>query len=110
LSDFWQNEVAKRTPNLALQPVADYYRREFARANVAANERIARTEIWYGFAINRAPGEPSDDRTRLVREATLDQYAEGPSRCLTCPIPRPGTGTTRDEGPIQWALIMARDE
>lgn len=107
MSDFWQSELAHRSPNAALDPVATYYSQQFART-LSANAHLLRTEIWYGTAGNRAPGEAPDERSRLAREATLDEYAKGPERCLTCPTPRPTLGAVQQESAIQWSLLVVR--
>lgn len=80
------------------------YRNQYREGYLKAGEKIVRTEVWRGEAPNRPAGEPGDERTLQSREATLDQFLEGPVTCLLCVADRPDPGARDKEVDILWVL------
>jgi hypothetical protein len=61
-----------------LAPIARYFARRFQRDVLRPDERVVRTEIWYGVAPMPRPGELPDSRRVEDRQALLRRYYEGP--------------------------------
>ena len=88
----------------ALAPVARYYGRRFARRALQPEERLIRTEVWYGSAPIRAPGSLPDQAVIDARWEVLRKYYEGP---VEDHFGRPvvsGYYTTEREADIVWVL------
>jgi hypothetical protein len=80
------------------------YRNQYRERYLKAGEKIVRTEVWRGEAADRPAGEPGDERTLEIREATLDQFLEGPVTCHMCSAERPEPGSSGKEADILWVL------
>jgi hypothetical protein len=61
-----------------LAPIGRYFARRFQREALKADERILRTEIWYGVAPMPPPGGTLDRSETEARARVLWNYYEGP--------------------------------
>ncbi len=88
----------------ALAPIARYFSRRFAATGLLPEERILRTEVWYGTALITPVGEMSTPAARDARRATLAAYYGGAveERFAVPPYPPYNAGET--EADIQWVL------
>jgi hypothetical protein len=94
---------ADRLP-FSLAALVREYRNQYRERYLKPGENIARTEVWRGEAPDRPAGEPGDESMMRTREATLDQFLEGPVTCLLCSAERPDPGATIKEVDIVWSL------
>ena len=61
-----------------LAPIGRYFARRFEREALRADERILRTEVWYGFVPMPAPRVTPNRATTEARLAVLRLYYQGP--------------------------------
>lgn len=87
-----------------LAPVARYYARRFVRVALQPEERLIRTEVWYGSAPIPAPGSISDRTATDARWEVLRKYYEGPVEDHFGRPVVPGYYTAEKEADIVWIL------
>jgi hypothetical protein len=61
-----------------LAPIGRYFARRFQKEVLRSDERIVRTEIWYGTVPMPLPGALPDPARLEEREAALQRYYDGP--------------------------------
>ena len=100
--------IAPDTPTSALPdelaPIARYYARQFGRRYLLPNERVIRTEVWYGRAANAAPGASLDSSAHAARMNALFEYYDGPVEDRVLVPPYPPYHATERQGDLQWLL------
>lgn len=87
-----------------LTPIARYFGRRFARANLLPVERVVRTEVWYGVAPNPSPGTELGSEEQRLRVAVLRDYYAGPVQERGTIRGYPSSGATEHEADITWVL------
>lgn len=86
-----------------LEPLTKYFRNRLAREYLNSDERVLRTEVWYGQVPIPPPGQRSTAQQRESRISTLERYWYGASEVTTAPsAAKPGT--LQREDPIIWRL------
>jgi hypothetical protein len=87
-----------------LVPIARYFARRFQRNHLTAQERILRTDVWYGTAATPPRGSQMEPGARDARLEILRTYYEGPiENHLPAPDYPPYFAVER-EGDISWVL------
>jgi hypothetical protein len=85
-------------------PIARYFARRFTSEALRDDERILRTEVWYGIAPMPSPGETADDLQTAARLDVLSQYYGGPvENHLGRPV-IPPYHAAEQEASITWFL------
>ena len=87
-----------------IAPIGRYFARRFQREALKADERILRTEIWYGEAPMPVPGQALDSMQVEARRAVLLQYYQGPVENYLGPQVYPPYGSNQAEADIRWHL------
>jgi len=87
-----------------IAPIARYFARRFQRDSLTSDERVVRTEIWYGIAPMPIPGELSDARTVDKRRTVLGEYYRGPVENHLIAPSYPQYHIVEVEADIQWYL------
>jgi hypothetical protein len=86
-----------------LQPLARYFRNRFERDDLNADERVIRTDVWFGQAPIPPPGERLTSEQRESRLAALATYWHGASE-ITAASTAPKPGALQREDAIVWRL------
>jgi hypothetical protein len=87
-----------------IAPIARYFARRFQHDALTPDERILRTEIWYGISSIPPPGESLDPNRLAARRSLLRKYYEGPiENHFGTPV-YPAYRSTEDEADIRWFL------
>ena len=86
-----------------LAPIARYFARRFQRQTLRPDERIVRTEIWYGIARMTPPRTPPNAAQVDARMQTLYEYYNGPIQDHHRPE-YPDYYAAQREGEIEWIL------
>jgi hypothetical protein len=87
-----------------LAPLARFYAGRFEARFVSARERLLRTEVWRGVAMNPRLGEAGSPDAMLARRAALLEYYQGPVEVrFNLPKRAPYHAADRD-GDIEWLL------
>jgi hypothetical protein len=95
-------EENNQPPPRDLQPLVRYFRNRFERDYLKADERIVRTDVWYGQAAIPPPGARLTPEQRESRLAALATYWHGASE-IPASIPlKPGA--LQREDAIVWRL------
>jgi hypothetical protein len=85
-----------------LAPIGRYFGQRFQRAYLRPNERIVRTEIWYGTVPNPKRGSPST--TPAARVAAINAYHSAPVESPRGIVDYPPYHAREKELDIQWVL------
>jgi hypothetical protein len=86
-----------------LQTLAKYFRNRFERDYLKADERVVRTDVWFGQAAIPPPGERLTQEQRESRLAVLATYWQGATELIASSIP-PTPGALQREDAIVWRL------
>jgi len=87
-----------------LAPIGRYFARRFERDVLQPDERVLRTEIWYGVAPMPPPGATLDRPVTEARLSVLRGYYEGPVQDHFGRPVYPGYHSTEGEADIFWVL------
>jgi hypothetical protein len=87
-----------------LAPIVRYYARQFAERSLGPNERIVRSELWYGRAPNPVPGAALDSAAHAARMNALFEYYDGPVEDRVLIPPEPPYHAAERQGDLQWLL------
>jgi len=87
-----------------LAPIARYFAGRFQKQVLRPDERIVRTEVWYGIAPMALPGELPDLARVEERQAVLRRYYEGPVEDHFGTPVVPPYRSVQDEADIVWFL------
>jgi hypothetical protein len=86
-----------------LQPLSKYFRNRFQHEFLDGEERVVRTDVWFGQVAIPPPGQRLTTEQRRSRVAALAAYWDGPAEAVRVPIaPRPGA--LQREDAIVWRL------
>ena len=97
-----QSEESQSPPR-DLQPLAKYFRKHFERDYLKADERVVRTDVWFGQAAIPPPGQRLTQEQRESRIAALETYWHGASEITAASTP-PKPGALQLEDAIVWRL------
>jgi hypothetical protein len=92
-----------------LAPVLRYFARRFQLDHLEGNERILRTEFWYGSVANLPRGTPVNVGVRDARLAALQRYYDGPIENRLAPPPYGPVYALEREADIRWSLQYSED-
>jgi hypothetical protein len=87
-----------------LAPVARYFARRFERVTLRPDERVLRTEIWYGTAPIPPPGSTPDPTLTEARWAVLREYYGEPVQNHVGRPTYPVYHRVEREADISWVL------
>ena len=87
-----------------LAPIGRYFGRRFEREHLNSNERVVRTELWYGESPNPARGVAPDPAVVEARLAVLRTYYGGPVRGPALSYGTLTYGASEKEADIKWML------
>jgi hypothetical protein len=87
-----------------IAPIGRYFARRFERRALGPDERIVRTEIWYGIAPMALPGGTLDPAIVDARMATLRRYYEAPVENRFRRPVHPAYHALEEEAGITWIL------
>jgi len=87
-----------------LVPIARYFARRFQRNYLTPQERIVRTDVWYGTAATPPRGLQMESGARGARLEILRTYYEGPIENHRPAPSYPPYFAVEREGDISWVL------
>jgi len=87
-----------------LAPVARYFARRFQRVALRKDERILRSEVWYGIAPMPGPGMEIDRLRADARLEILREYYQGPVENHLGRPDYPPYHAVQEEADITWFL------
>jgi hypothetical protein len=87
-----------------IAPIGRYFKRRFEREWLKPDERVLRTEIWYGFATMPGPGQTRSPKQVEDRQAILRAYYGGPVEDHLVAPAYPPYHVAETEADITWVL------
>ena len=87
-----------------IAPIGRYFARRFERSALRPDERVLRTEIWYGVAPMPRAGETASARQVDERHAVLREYYAGPVENHYIEASYPQYHIVETEADIDWYL------
>lgn len=90
-------------------PIVRYFARQFQRDRLGVDERLLRTEFWYGGVPNLPRGTPVNIGVREARLAALQKYYDGPIEDRLDPPPYGPLRAVEREADITWSLQYFED-
>ena len=86
-----------------LVPLARYFRNRFQNEYLDTDERVVRTDVWFGQAPIPLPGHRLGKAETEAHLKILERYWQGPSESVF-PGTRPDPGAAQREGDLVWKL------
>ena len=105
LETFFVNRVQNNgtgPPPTDLEPVARYFRNSFRGEYLQPDERVVRTDVWFGEVSIEPPRHRLTPQQRASRLATISKYWYGPIEVPRTSVPKHGAMQREDS--ILWRL------
>jgi hypothetical protein len=99
-----RSDITSRELPDDIAPIGRYFARRFANRTLQADERILRTEIWYGVAPMPPPGATLNRTATDARLSVLREYYEAPVQGHFGRPVYPRYHSVEQEADIQWFL------